>query len=161
MYLYHAHAVALGGILERPSPLTMEAHAPCSLPISGGTSSANAGSFDNGLVSFDSAQSSITGNAAKRNGDEVYYTGISVVINRLSVGGVFKADQIVARMSCEHIPSKSDEPTIVTTGSHFDNLKIAGHSATVAMSHDLFTQFPRFGECCDAWSGKGKSKGKP
>lgn len=170
MYFYHAHAVALGGVVERPSPQTIDAQAACALSISGGTSSASVNKFDNGLISFDSAQSTVTGSAERKNGHDVYYTGSSVVINNLSVAGVFKADQIVARMTCEHIipiatgfaspPNDPSEPTILTTGSHFDNLRIAGYPVKVDMAHEIFNQFPTFQHCCDAWDGTGGSAGK-
>lgn len=170
MYFYHAHAVALGGVVERPSTQTIDAQAACALSISGGTSSANASKFDNGLISFDSAQSTVTGSAERKNGNDHYYTGSSVVINKLSVAGIFKADQIVARMTCEHImpianPGSASpqtdptEPTILTTGSHFDNLRIAGYPVDIDMAHEVFNQFPTFQHCCDAWDGKGSSHG--
>lgn len=172
MYFYHAHAVALGGVVERPSPQTIDAQASCALSISGGTSSANVSKFDNGLISFDSAQSSVTGSAERVNGNDIYYTGSSVIINNLSVAGIFKADQIVARITCEHtVPngqsssaspgsgSAPDEPTIRTTGSHFDNLRIAGYPVDVDMAHEVFDRFPTFQGCCNAWSGQGGSAG--
>ena len=160
MYLYHAHAVALGGVLERPA-MTIEGQAACSLSIAGGTSSASASKFDNGLISFDSAQSTLTGNAERRNGKDVYFTSVSILINGLNVRNMFKADQIVTQITSEHEPSSNPEASIITTGSHFDNLKIAGHPATIEMAHDVFHQFPTFQQCSDAWSGTGKSKGKP
>lgn len=160
MYLYHAHAVALGGVLERPAQ-TIEGQAACSLSIAGGTSSASAGKFDNGLISFDSAQSHLTGNAEKRNGKDVYFTSVSILINGLNVRNMFKADQIVTQITSEHEPSSNPEASIITTGSHFDNLKIAGHVATIEMVHDVFHQFPTFQHCSDAWSkGKPADKGK-
>lgn len=166
MYFYHAHAVALGGVVERPSQQTIDAQAASALSISGGTSSNSISKFDNGLISFDSAQSSVTGSAERKNGNDVYCTGSSVIINNLSVAGVFKADQIVARMTCEHSMSSTQsenssasetEPTILTTGSHFDNLRIAGYPVDVDMAHDMFNQLPTFQHCCDAWNGKGSS----
>lgn len=173
MYFYHAHAVALGGVVERPSPQTIDAQASCALSVSGGTSCASASKFDNGLISFDSAQSSVTGSAERVNGNDVYYTGSSVIINNISVAGIFKADQIVARITCEHMVaigqsssassgsgSAPDEPTIRTTGSHFDNLRIAGYPVDVDMAHEVFDRFPTFQGCCNAWNGQGGSTGK-
>lgn len=160
MYLYHAHAVAFGGVVERPSPQTIVAQASCSLPISGGISSANAGRFDNGLVSFDSAHSHLTGSAERRGGTDVYHTSVSVVINGLNVGNMFMADRVVTQVTSEHqVPNP--EPDIITTGSYFENLKIAGQKVDLEMAHDVFNAFPTYQSCCDAWAGTGPSAGKP
>ncbi|HLJ29216.1 MAG TPA: hypothetical protein VKY85_21085 [Candidatus Angelobacter sp.] len=174
MYLYHAHAVALGGTIERPDSQTIEGVAGCVLPLSGGTSSASSGKFDNGLVAFDSAQSQLTGSVETRNGQLVHVTGVSTVINGLNIRNMFMADQVVVRIASEHSPRPPmpsppagtpvpplDEPSIITTGCHFDNLKIAGHQVTVDMDHKVFVDFPTYGDCQRAWSGSDRGRLEP
>ena len=163
MYLYHAHAVALGGTVERPTQQIIPALASCSLALSGGTSSAREGKFDNGLVAFDSAQSDITGSAETRNGATVYVTGVNISISGLNVRNMVMADQVVLRLASEHqeppmpsggTPSRNwGEPRTVTTGSHFDNLKIAGHSVNVATNHKFFSDYRTHGDLDAAWLG--------
>src|SRR5262249_25156801 len=153
--------VALGGIVQRPVQQTIGALASCSLPTSGGTSSASEGKFDNGLVAFDSARSDLTGSEETRNGNPVYVTGISVVVNGLNVRNMFVADQVVLRVACEHETPRSPgtgqrrpnwgEPKIITTGCHFDNLKIAGHPVTLEMAHDVFHRLPTYADCETDW----------
>lgn len=163
MYLYHAHAVALGGIVERPTQQIIPALASCSLALSGGTSSAKESNFDNGLVAFASAQSDITGSAEARNGATVYVTGVNIAINGLNIRNMVMADQVVLRLASEHQePSPPGtpwgEPKIITTGCHFDNLKIAGHSVDVVTDHQFFSDFPSHGDLETAWSGAARAR---
>lgn len=159
MYFYHAHAVALGeGFPGSTQPLT--SHAPCSLSIGGGNSSASAGKFDNGLFSYDSAQSAITSRVDLKGGKNVYCTGVSIAIRNLNIRNMFTADGIVGRVTCEHMydpadPKSPPEPDIITTGSHFDNLKIAGHPVDVQMVHEIFHDLPTHAACATDWA-KGK-----
>jgi len=162
MYFYHAHAVALGGVIERPVPQNIGALASCALSISGGTSSAKHGAFDNGLVSFDSAQSDLTGGIENRNGRSLYLTGVSVAIYGLNMGRMISADQVVLRLACEHeVPPAGKawgEPRIITTGCHFDNLKIAGYAVSVDMDHKIFSDYPTYGHFQAAWKGDKKRR---
>jgi hypothetical protein len=171
MYLFHAHAVALGGTLERPVSQNIAGLATCCLPLSGGTSSASSGKFDNGLVSFDSAQSDLTGSIEVRNGQNFYVTGVSIVMNKLNVRNMFVADQVVLRLASEHNPKPPqststvhgaglplDEPSIITTGCHFDKLKIAGHPVTLDMVHDVFHSLPTYADCEKDWTLGENSK---
>lgn len=168
MYLYHAHAVALGGIVERPTQQIIPALASCSLALSGGTSSAKESNFDNGLVAFDSAQSDISGSVQTQTGATVYVTGISISINGLNIRNMVMADQVVLRLASRHPEPPTTkprppwgEPEIITTGCHFDNLKIAGHPVDVATDHQLFVDFPTHGHLEAAWAGTGRSRVEP
>lgn len=164
MYLYHAHAVALGGTVERPAQQIIPALGACSLALSGGTGSAREGSFDNGLVSFDSAQSDLTGSIETRNNKTFYVTSVSVAMYGLNIRNVLMADQIVLRIACDHEapadPGKGmlsppwGEPSIITTGCHFDNLKIAGHLVKVDMDHQIFKDFPTHDKLQSGWEDK-------
>lgn len=170
MYFFHADAVALGGTVERPTTQTIGALAACSLSVSGGHSSASTGKFDNGLVKFESSQSDLTGGVESRNGDAVFVTGVSVVISGLNIRHMFMADQVVLRLAAEHkAPAKPKpgqphpawgEPSIITTGSHFHNLKIAGHAVTLDMAHDVFHKLPTYSDCQQDWETNWDKKTK-
>jgi hypothetical protein len=164
MYLYNAHAVALGGTVERPVQQNIGAVASCALPVSGGTSSVSEGKFDNGLVAFDSAQCHITGSEESRRGKTIYVTGISAAVYGLNIRNMVMADQVALRIACEHEPPDGPEPwgepRIITTGSHFDNLKIAGCKVMVDMDHEIFHDYPTHADFQSAWKGNNDSKGK-
>src|SRR5579864_2676360 len=160
MYFYHAHAIALGEALPGSTqPLT--SHAPCSLSIGGGNSSSSAGKFDNGVVSYDSAQCDLSSRVESKNGKSRYCSGVSVVMRKLNIRNMLTADLIVGRVTSEHTydpddPSSPAEPDIITTGSYFDNLKIAGNAVTVDLVHNVFHDLPTYAACKDDWA-KGKS----
>jgi hypothetical protein len=166
MYFYHAHAVALGGVRESPVSQIIEAQAACALPISGGKSSASTGKFDfdNGLISFDSAQSSLLGRAERKNGNDVYYTEVSITINNLNVGNRFMADRVITQIASEHkipvgqVPPDDSEPEIITTGSHFENLRIAGHPVTLETCHDVFCDLSTYKSCQADWQRQDASR---
>jgi hypothetical protein len=145
MYLYHAHALALGGTFVRPFQQTIDSQAACSLSSAGGTGSARSEKFNfNNLISFDFAKSDVTGGVEKRNGTDIHVTRVSVVVEGLNILNMFTADRVVARLASEHDPKTADEPSIITTGSHFDNLKIAGHPVQIDYGHDLFHKYHTF-----------------
>src|ERR1700746_567304 len=117
MYFYHAHAVALGeGFPGSTQPLV--AHAPCSLSIGGGSSSSSAGKFGNDLFSYDSAESKITSRIDSNN---AYCTDVFISVQNFNIRNMFTADQIVCRVTCEHLynlddPQCPQEADILTTG---------------------------------------------
>ena len=112
MYLYHADALALGGTVVRPVPDIIESQVACSLPTAGGTASSRSGRFEyKGLISFESAQSSLTGNVETRNGVPFNVTRVSVVIEGLNILHMVMADRIVARLAAEHGPKEPNRPS--------------------------------------------------
>lgn len=162
MYFYHAHAIALGeGFPESTTPLI--SHAPCSLSMGGGSSSSSAGKFDNGVVSYESAQCSISSRVDTSGKKKKYCCGVNIAVTKLNFLNMFTADQIVARVTSEHEfepgdTSCSAEPDIIITGSYFDNLKIAGHPVTVNMVHDIFHDLPTYAKCQADWADEPNSK---
>ena len=165
MYFYHANALALGGTYVRPFQQVIPTQADCSLPITGGTSTARAEKFNfNDVISFDSAQSDVAGGKETKNGQDVYVSRVSIVIEGLNILNMFMADRIVARLATEHLwcdpKPKDPEPKIITTGCHYDNLRIAGHAVEVETAHNVFSDLPTYGDCQNALKGTGKDKKK-
>jgi hypothetical protein len=162
MYLYHADALALGGKVVRPVQDIIESQVACSLPTIGGNAIARSGRFDyKGLLSYESAQSSLTGGIENRDGKDFHVTGISIVIEKLNILNMVTADRIVARLAAEHGPAgpaMPKEPDIITTGCHFDGLRIAGHAAEVVTNHGLFSDLPTYAHWQKAWIGAATEK---
>lgn len=141
LYVYHAHGHALSGRIQRPFSEIVEAQAASSLPITGGHGSAAVKDFSyRNLLSFKAANTHVSGSDdAGGNHTSV----VSICIEGLNVMDVVTADRIVARIACHHAPG-DDEPSITVSGSHFDNLKIAGTPVTVKIDHDLFQRIGTF-----------------
>lgn len=159
MYFYHGHASALGGTLVRPFQKTMEPQAAVSLPSTGGSGVSRIENYSfEGLISFKMAQADVGGGIEKEKGPNVHSTRISVVIEGLNILNMVTADRIVARLACEHdtstpgTPITETEPSIITTGSHFDGLKIAGHAVDVVTDHQTFCDFDTYGKCQTAFA---------
>jgi len=159
MYLYHADALALGGAFTRPVQKDIPSQAACSLPTVGGTATCQLGKTDiEGMISFDSAQSRVTGSLDGTS----CVTSSSVIIENLNILNVVIADQVIARITARH-PPKTDEqikkcvttePEIITTGCHFEGLRISGQTVQLEMDHDLFYQLPTYGRWQDEWKAK-------
>ena len=109
-----------------------ESHAATSLPIIGGFASAKTENYRlRDLVSYRSAHSYVSGIQT----DEGTHTVACSTIEGLKMLDVITADAIVGRLSSKH--GASGQPEIVTLGSSFVNLKIAGQPVQV----DLTTVF--------------------
>jgi hypothetical protein len=160
MYLYHADAIGLAGVFTRPVRQTIESQASCALSPFGGIGSARIDNFSfQNLISFDSARSDVTGGIATEQDEEIYVSRTSVVIEGLNILNMLTADRIVGRLVSEQSPN-AGEPSIITIGSHFEGLRIAGHAVQVEMAHDLFSELPTYKHWQDAWKRKGAARSK-
>lgn len=163
MYFYHADALALGGALVRPMPDLIESQAACSLPATGGSASAASPRFAyKDIISFESAKTNLMGgiepsvNPAKK-GDFVYVTRVSVVIEGLNImHRMVTADRIALRIVATHKPG-DDEPCIITTGCHYDGLRVAGHELKLTCDHSIFSELPTYAACKAAWEEPEKA----
>lgn len=143
IYLYHAHGVALGGTLTRPFVENLEAQAMASLPISGGYGSARVDNFrfKNGLISFDSATTQVTGSLNASDGS--YNTLITTTVEGLKVLDMLTADRVTARLASKHLPNDT-EPRITPVGSLIENLRVGGCPINVELDANLFGTFDTF-----------------
>jgi hypothetical protein len=125
VYFYNANAVALGGLIVRPTPEIIEAQAQVSLPVSGGYGSARVGPFRHReFVSFESAHSFVSGSQSH---DESHFNSLATtVVENFSMLRVVTARRVMARVSSMHLNDPKAEPEITVVGSHFEDLQIAG-----------------------------------
>jgi hypothetical protein len=151
MFLYHAHGLALGGTVTQPFKAEIESHAATSLPIIGGFASAKTESYRlRDIVSYRSAHTYVSGIQT----DEGTHTVACSTIEGLNILDVITADAIVGRLSSKHGPS--GQPEIVTLGSSFVNLKIAGHPVQVDLDNDLFTTHATYDKLVSHLDPQGK-----
>jgi hypothetical protein len=160
-FLYHAHGLALGGTITQPFKAEIESHAATSLPIIGGFASAKMENYRlREIVSYRSAHSYVSGIQT----DDGTHTVASCTIEGLNILDVITADAIVGRLSSKH--ADSGQPEIITLGSSFVNLKIAGQPVQVDLDNDLFTAHPTYDKLVtyldpQGKQGKGGAKAKP
>ena len=124
VHYFHADACAFGGYFERPIEHTIAPQAPMSLSPAGGYGSARSENFRlEGLVSYKSASTQVSGHLSKKDGGG-WVTLVSAVVEGLNVLDVVTADRLCAQISTEH-PLVGDSPKVTFLGTSLENLKIA------------------------------------
>ncbi|HTS24353.1 MAG TPA: choice-of-anchor P family protein [Bryobacteraceae bacterium] len=127
-FLYKALAVGASGSFTKPHVEHLEAQASCALPIHGGRASARVDNFQHrNIISFRSAQTHASGSHDPET--ESWNTLVTATVEGLNIQHVVTCDRIVARLASHHFED-GREPSIITLGSHFDNLKVAGQPVT-------------------------------
>jgi len=154
-YNYHASAYGFAAEIDRPVQQSLHAQAASALSGSGGRGSNRVESFSlPPFISFDAAYSEVGGSFDDCHNVHTTYT--TSVIEGLNIADVVTADRIVCRMAI-YSPKVKDgtcEPTdpnaeheFDITGSHFDNLRIAGHEIELELAtqklqnHATFSKF--------------------
>jgi hypothetical protein len=139
VHYFHADACAFGGYFERPIEHTIAPQAPMSLSPAGGYGSARSENFRlEGLVSYKSASTQVSGHLSKKDGGG-WVTLVSAVVEGLNVLDVVTADRLCAQISTEH-PLVGDSPKVTFLGTSFENLKIAGYPIDVTLDLDICDQ---------------------
>ncbi len=146
-FRYLASAYGLSGQYDRPTKHSIPMQASTALHPGGGRGSDRVSNFKSeGFLSFDEAYVEVGGSYDEENDKHAIYA--SAVVEGLNVGDVLTADRVVARMYL-YAPGEnndSSEHTWDITGSHYDNLCIAGHKVEVKLAtlvfheHDTYTK---------------------
>jgi hypothetical protein len=153
-FLYHAQAVGASGYLTLPFQEQIEIQASAALPTNGGHGTARSENFNHrNILSFHSAQSTVAGSYSER--DKAHGTVTSVVVEGVSVMDVVTCDRIVLRLTSKH-DDGGGEPSFMIHGSHFDNLKIAGHVIHPELATDLFSEYSTWSKLSDAYKKNDK-----
>ena len=139
IHYYHADACGFGGYFESPIEHTIPPQASMSLSPSGGYGSIRTENFRlEGLVSYKSVSSQVSGRLSKKDGGG-WVTTSSSVVEGLNVMDVVTADRLSAQISTEH-PLQGDYPKVSFLGTSFENLKIAGCPVEVTLDLDICDQ---------------------
>lgn len=137
-FLYHADASAATGYLTLPYQETIQAPAVAAAPLIGGHATASAENFSHrGMLSFRKAYVHVVGSYSANDG--AHGTLSAVSIEDVNVLDVVTCDRIVVRLTSKH-PEDGSEPAFLVTGSHFVNLRIAGHPIEVDLATDVFAK---------------------
>lgn len=147
-YIYHASAYGLAAEIERPVRQSVHTQAPSVLSSSGGRGSNRADKFSlPPFIAFDAAYTEVGGSYDEAHNKHTTYA--TAVVEGLNIADVVTADRVVARMAV-YSPEVGDdqgEHSYDITGSHFDNLRIAGHHIDVKLAthvfheHDTYSKF--------------------
>jgi hypothetical protein len=138
-YSYHAHAYGFAGQLERPFHHIIPTQASAVLSTHGGQGHHRVEKFRHeGIISFDAAYVEVGGSYDECHNQHTSFS--SAIIENLNILDVVTADRIVSRIAAYSgdMDDKKSENTYNITGSHFENLKIAGHKVDVKLATQVF-----------------------
>lgn len=139
MFLYDGYALGTASTM----PGNEFTEADCSLSIRGGVTFRRSHHFNAHGISFELADSNLSGTGEVRRGLYVNATSASVVIENLDILGRIHVDRIEARMYSE-CRTGDTEPTTSIVGSKFQNFRIDGNLLEIHTSDDLSSRYPTF-----------------
>ena len=143
LYFHHATAFGVAGQINRPTQQTIPIKASVALPTIGGHDTDRVDNYQlPGIVSFSAAYVDVGGSLDEPN--DTHATYASSTIENLNLFNVITADRVVSRLTVYHpaglkkpVPANS-QPSFSIVGSHFDNLRIAGHKIEVELDTETF-----------------------
>ena len=141
-YIYNASAYGFAAELTRPVRHTISTQAGSVLSADGGQDHSRVHDFKfNSFISVADAHTEVNGSYDPCH--DIHTTTASSTLEKVNVADVLTADRIVARLT---IYSYADdkETSFSITGSHFENLKIAGHKVEVKLPTSTFTGYETF-----------------
>jgi hypothetical protein len=150
-WIYHGSAYGFAGEVERPFQHVIPTQAATVLGTSGGRGQDRVEKFKlEGVISFDAAFVEVGGSFDDCHNRHTSYA--SSTIENLNILNVVTADRVVSRIAV-YSPDINDEKgdfTFNITGSHFDNLKIAGHKIDVKLATHIFHEHDTHSKIADA-----------
>lgn len=139
-FLYHAHTTALAGTLRKPFSEHIETQAGSALSVTGGVSNSRVEKFRHrDILSCDAAYTTAVGHGE----DGLHTTLVTATVEYLNILNMVTADRVVTRIASRH-KLDGTEPSILTVGSHIDNLKIAGQPVTFEYDGDFLSTWDTF-----------------
>lgn len=138
-YSHQASAYGFAGQLERPFHQIIPTQAATVLGAHGGRGQNRVDKFKlEGLISFEAAFVDVGGSFDECHNRHTSFS--SATIEKLNILDVVTADRIVSRMAVysAEIGDDKGELTFDITGSHYENLKIAGHTIDVKLATHVF-----------------------
>jgi hypothetical protein len=157
-YVYNAAAYGFAAELEQPAKHSIPTQAGTVLSAAGGRGNARVRDFKfDGIISVADAYCEVGGHYDEDH--RLFATYAFSVLEGVNVADVLSADRIVSRMTIYADAEKDVEPRFDITGSHFENLKIAGHKVEVKLATDVFhklQQYTDVGKGTDKWRAGSK-----
>ena len=165
-FVYHANALAFGGVIRNPCCDVLPSTASVVLSPSGGEGSETIRNFNyKGIISFDEA-SVYVGGSQRGN----YRNTISTVsICNLNILNMVHVELLVGRVTSEHVfdpknpfdPDKPEtEPQFTFEGSLLENIRVGGKRVDVKFDHSVFSRYATHSAFVDAFKGPAGSEDK-
>jgi hypothetical protein len=134
-YFYNASAYGFAAELKRPAHHSIPTQAPTVLAADGGRGSNRVRDFKfDGFLSVEDAHTEVGGSYDECHDLHTTYAYSS--LEGVNVGDVLTADRVVSRLYI-YAPTEG-ESSFTITGSHFENLRIAGCKVDVQLATSVF-----------------------
>jgi hypothetical protein len=155
-FVYHANALAFGGVLRNPCCDVLPSTGSVVLSPSGGEGSETIRNFNyKGIITFDEASVYVGGSQRGK-----YRNTISTVsIRNLNILNMLHVDLLVGRVTSEHLAaddtreSECSEPQFTFEGSILENLTLAGRKVDVQLDHSVFSRYAKYSDLVNAFKG--------
>ena len=141
-HTYHAEAHALAGEIVHPLAQNITPHALTSVPEDGGYRAQQAQQYRlETVISYGRAHTQVSGHEETKKAKRGWNTLATAVIEDLNILNVVTADRVVAQIGTTH-PQEGYVPSITFLGTHFQNLRIAGHLVELELDVDILGPKP-------------------
>ena len=135
-HVYHAESTALSGHIKLPVEQLITPHAFIKVAEDGGYLAQQASEYRlETVISYGRAHTQVTGHKEIKPG-RGWNTLSTCVVENVNILNVITADRVVAQIHTEH-PLNGYVPRISFLGTHFHNLRIAGHPVEVDLDLNL------------------------
>lgn len=126
-HTYHAEANALAGKIILPLEQDITPHALTTVPERGGYRAQQAQQYRlETIISYGRAHTQVAGHEETQKKGGGWNTLATAVVEDVNILNIVTADRVVAQIHTHH-PAKGYVPRISFLGTHFQNLRIAGH----------------------------------
>ena len=140
-HTYHAESSALSGHIQLPIEQVITPHAFIKVPEEGGYLAQQALEYRlETVISYSRAHTQVSGHKERKPG-RGWNTLTTAVIENVNILNVVTADRVVAQIATEY-PLKGYVPRIHFLGTHFQNLRIAGHLVEIELDLDIIGPKP-------------------
>src|SRR5258706_9287956 len=146
-FVYHANALAFGGVLRNPCCDVLPSMGSVVLSPSGGEGSETIRNYNyKGIISFDEASVYVGGSQR----GEFRNTISTVSIRNLNILNMVHVELLVGRVTSEHEAvdngrqSDCKEPQFTFEGSLLENVRIGGKAVDVRLDHSIFSRYATY-----------------
>jgi hypothetical protein len=138
-FLYHTEAVGASGHISLPVVDTMPLQASIASAIGASHGKARVENFKHlDYLKIGALESQVVSSFSER--DQAHGTLASVVIEDLNNLNVVTCNRLVSRLTSKHPKGGALPGEFILHGTHFDGLKIGGHSIEIELAVGLFSE---------------------
>ena len=148
-YTYNASAYGFAAELSRPMRHSIPTQAASVLSAGGGGSHSRVQDFKyDSFISVADAHTEVGGSYDACH--KIHTSYAFSALEKVNVANVLLADRIVSRLYIYAPEDPAEETTFSIAGSHFENLRIAGHKVEVQFPTSEFAAYDAFSEVSKA-----------